>query len=123
MSSQEKFLSGPLVDARYGISAMTRWRWQRDSRLGFPIPISINGRRMWRVSDLEAWEDDRTFRPTLRTGAAHLKRGSQHLVEHSSPLKQPKSVSRHNKAERPESVVKTTCQSTFHLRYSSFPEC
>lgn len=61
MDSQEVFLSGPRVDLRYGISAMTRWRWQRDARLGFPNPISINGRKLWRVSDLQSWERARSI--------------------------------------------------------------
>jgi predicted DNA-binding transcriptional regulator AlpA len=59
MESRRLFLSGPRVDARYGISAMTRWRWRRDPRLNFPAPLDINGRKLWRVSDLEAWERSR----------------------------------------------------------------
>jgi predicted DNA-binding transcriptional regulator AlpA len=66
-SPRECFLTGPKIDARYGISAMTRWRWQRDSRLGFPAPMKINGRKLWRLSDLEFWERSR-MSPGEETG-------------------------------------------------------
>ena len=56
MDAESLFLTGPKVDARYGISAMTRWRWERNPSLAFPSPITINGRKLWRLSDLEAWE-------------------------------------------------------------------
>jgi predicted DNA-binding transcriptional regulator AlpA len=56
MNSQERFLSGPKVDLRYGISSMTRWRWQRDRKIAFPAPLEINKRKLWRLSDLERWE-------------------------------------------------------------------
>lgn len=56
MSPDNQFLSGPRVEARYGISAMTRWRWERNEALQFPVPIQINGRKLWRLSDLERWE-------------------------------------------------------------------
>jgi predicted DNA-binding transcriptional regulator AlpA len=50
MHATDIFLNGPKVDARYGISPMTRWRWQRRPNLHFPKPINING-RMVRVSE------------------------------------------------------------------------
>jgi predicted DNA-binding transcriptional regulator AlpA len=52
----DNLLPGPRVDARYGISAMTRWRWQRNRALDFPKPLKINGRCYWRVDELSAWE-------------------------------------------------------------------
>jgi predicted DNA-binding transcriptional regulator AlpA len=43
------------VRARYGdVSDMWLHRRLRDS--DFPKPLVINGRRFWRISDLEAWE-------------------------------------------------------------------
>ena len=53
------YLTGPQVDKRYSISAMTRWRWERNPGLAFPSPITINGRKLWKLSDLEAWERSR----------------------------------------------------------------
>jgi hypothetical protein len=38
---------------------MTLWRWERDQRLRFPKPLVINGRRYWKLRELEAWERDR----------------------------------------------------------------
>jgi predicted DNA-binding transcriptional regulator AlpA len=63
VSATDGFLSGPKVDARYGISPMTRWRWQRSLTLNFPKPIDINGRKFWKVAKLEAWERSRTPPP------------------------------------------------------------
>lgn len=51
------FISSRQLKARYGgVSNMTLWRWQRDESLGFPQPLVINGRRLWRLDALEAWE-------------------------------------------------------------------
>jgi predicted DNA-binding transcriptional regulator AlpA len=48
------------VRRRYGdVSDMTLWRWCQNKQLGFPQPITINGRRFWRWSDLTAWEKKR----------------------------------------------------------------
>jgi hypothetical protein len=56
----EIFLGARKVRRRYGdISDMTLWRWRKDHRLGLPNPITINGRRFWRLADLEAWERQR----------------------------------------------------------------
>ncbi len=41
---------------RYNVTKMTIWRWRQNKELGFPEPISINGRNMWRLADLEKWE-------------------------------------------------------------------
>jgi hypothetical protein len=35
---------------------MTRWRWSKDAALGFPVPMKVNGRLLYRLSELEAWE-------------------------------------------------------------------
>jgi predicted DNA-binding transcriptional regulator AlpA len=52
----DRFLTGPEVDRRYSRSAMTRWRWSKDATLGFPVPMKVNGRLLYRLSELEAWE-------------------------------------------------------------------
>jgi predicted DNA-binding transcriptional regulator AlpA len=57
--TSDNLLPGPRVDQRYGISAMTRWRWERNAALAFPKPLRINGRCYWRVDELAAWERGR----------------------------------------------------------------
>lgn len=54
--ADKTFLTGPQVQARYGRSHVTLWRWVRDPALGFPQPMQINRLNYWRLSDLEAWE-------------------------------------------------------------------
>jgi hypothetical protein len=48
------------VRARYSdITDMTLWRWLRDEDLGFPKPYVINGRRFWKVSELDEFDRGR----------------------------------------------------------------
>lgn len=61
-SQQEQWLPGPQVDKRYGISAMSRWRWMHDPKLGFPAPVRIRRRTFWRLSDLIRWEQEMSTR-------------------------------------------------------------
>ena len=56
MRHEVTFLTGPQVQARYGKSHVTIWRWAKDKSLGFPKPIVINGLKHFRLADLEAWE-------------------------------------------------------------------
>jgi len=56
MQTNQTFLTGPQVQARYNRSHVTIWRWVRDPALGFPQPIQINRLNYWRLVDLEAWE-------------------------------------------------------------------
>jgi predicted DNA-binding transcriptional regulator AlpA len=58
---QSKILIGAkTVRQRYGDSSdMTLWRWLHDEKMGFPQPLRINGRRFWRLTDLEEWERSR----------------------------------------------------------------
>ena len=55
-TTQQTFLTGPQVQARYNRSHVTIWRWVRDPALCFPQPIQINRLNYWRLADLEAWE-------------------------------------------------------------------
>jgi predicted DNA-binding transcriptional regulator AlpA len=58
--SDVQYLSGPDVCARYGIVAMTLYRWVRDPDFGFPEPAFKNrDRRYWLESDLAKWERKR----------------------------------------------------------------
>jgi predicted DNA-binding transcriptional regulator AlpA len=43
------------IELRYGISAPTRWRWERSGRLP-PRDINIGGRTGWRPETLERAE-------------------------------------------------------------------
>lgn len=56
MAENERYLSAPQVQKRYGITDMTLWRWLRNSDLSFPRPIVINRRRYFVEADLIAWE-------------------------------------------------------------------
>jgi predicted DNA-binding transcriptional regulator AlpA len=56
MHDHQTYLPASQVRIRYGVSDMSLWRWLRDEALGFPHPIRINGRRFWRLADLEAFE-------------------------------------------------------------------
>ena len=51
------YLTGPQVCARYAATDMSLWRWLRDPKLNFPKPaLTLQRRRLWRESDLIAWE-------------------------------------------------------------------
>jgi hypothetical protein len=53
----DKLIGARKVRERYNdVSEMSLWRWLHDDKLAFPHPIYINGRRFWKVSQLEAWE-------------------------------------------------------------------
>ncbi|POR41170.1 helix-turn-helix domain-containing protein [Methylobacterium sp. V23] len=67
---QEQWLPGPQVDKRYGISAMSRWRWMHDPKLGFPAPTIIRRRTFWRLSDLIDWEQKMSARLPSKMEAA-----------------------------------------------------
>lgn len=43
------------VEARYDISAPTRWRWERDGKLP-PRDINVGGKTGWRPETLAAHE-------------------------------------------------------------------
>jgi predicted DNA-binding transcriptional regulator AlpA len=50
----KKLLPDPQVCRRYGISAMTLWRWDRDPTLNFPKPIYIRKRKYRDEAELDA---------------------------------------------------------------------
>jgi predicted DNA-binding transcriptional regulator AlpA len=57
------YLTGPQVNKRFGISSMTRWRWERSARLGFPVPMKINKRSYFKRSELDLWESNQRPNP------------------------------------------------------------
>jgi predicted DNA-binding transcriptional regulator AlpA len=62
-----RYLPDPLVCKRYGVSAMTLWRWDHDPHINFPKPIRINRRKYRDEADLEAWERWRAAHGTTET--------------------------------------------------------
>jgi predicted DNA-binding transcriptional regulator AlpA len=55
-SENERFLTAKQVRQRYGgTSAMWLYRRERDDSQ-FPRCVVIAGRKMWRLSELEAWK-------------------------------------------------------------------
>jgi predicted DNA-binding transcriptional regulator AlpA len=56
------WLTGVEVNERYGISPMTRYRWERDPDLAFPECMKIKRRSFWSLADLQIWESKRVTR-------------------------------------------------------------
>ena len=57
MNKPDVYLTARQVRERYGnCSDMAIWRWLHDEKLNFPKPLVINARRLWKVTDLEAFE-------------------------------------------------------------------
>ncbi|MCJ2019438.1 DNA-binding protein [Methylobacterium sp. E-065] len=54
--SSDDLLPAAHVLARYQVSDMTLHRWLKNECLNFPKPIRINGRRYWRLGDLQLFE-------------------------------------------------------------------
>ena len=53
---QQKLLPASAVAKRYGVHRGTLWRWEQDSKLGFPTPIRIRSRRYYAEADLDAFD-------------------------------------------------------------------
>jgi hypothetical protein len=64
MSKPDIYLTARQIRERYGkVSDMAIWRWLRDPALGFPQPLVINTRRLWKLADLEAFEARQAAKP------------------------------------------------------------
>jgi hypothetical protein len=50
------FLPDPVVWKRYGVTAMTGWRWDNDPDMGFPPPYVIANRKYRKLSELREFE-------------------------------------------------------------------
>ena len=55
--NETRLLPDSKVAARYDVSAMTLWRWDRDPRLNFPKPIRIRGRKYRDEAALDAFDE------------------------------------------------------------------
>ena len=53
---KDVYLSSSKVQDRYQRSSTTLRRWERDGALGFPKPLTVNKRKLYRLSELVAWE-------------------------------------------------------------------
>jgi hypothetical protein len=76
------YLPAPLVWKRYGITPMTGWRWERDPDIDFPLPMVVNRRKFYLVSDLEAWERRRV----RGTGHSGREQPAPEQVERRDPV-------------------------------------
>ena len=55
--AEERYLTASQVRDRFGkISRMTLYRYLHDPDTNFPQPVLIGSHRMWRLSDLLAYE-------------------------------------------------------------------
>lgn len=56
----EIYLSVKNVAKRYNTHEATPWRWAADTENDFPLPVQLSaGCTRWKLSDLEAWEQNR----------------------------------------------------------------
>lgn len=56
-----KRLPSTIVCERYGFTRRTLDRWMRDPKLGFPSPLTINGRHYFELEALQEWERQRAL--------------------------------------------------------------
>ena len=52
---EAEWLGGAQLAALLGVTTMTIWRWERDSKLNFPQPTVIRDRKYWSRDDINAW--------------------------------------------------------------------
>jgi predicted DNA-binding transcriptional regulator AlpA len=61
------WLTTPQLRKRLGDkSPMTIWRYEHDPDLNFPKPIRINGRKHWRIREIEAFEESQAARENMK---------------------------------------------------------
>jgi len=62
-ADDDTLLTSAQVRARVGgVSTMCIWRWMRDPRVQFPLPVKINSRNYWRLGALRQWQAEQTAR-------------------------------------------------------------
>jgi hypothetical protein len=63
------------VRRRYGgISDMALWRWIHSPTLGFPQPVMFNGKRYWKLSELQEFEVRAAVRRAERPSPLNARR-------------------------------------------------
>lgn len=66
----EIFLTAAQTRSRYG-NASDMWLWRRlHDHSGFPKPMTVNRRRLWKLSELEAWERAQVSPPAGQSASA-----------------------------------------------------
>jgi predicted DNA-binding transcriptional regulator AlpA len=66
MKNSDIYLTARQVRERYGsCSDMTLWRLIQDEAMQFPRPLVINGRRFFKISDLEGFEGRQAAKQTF----------------------------------------------------------
>jgi predicted DNA-binding transcriptional regulator AlpA len=63
-----ELIADPKLAKLLGFSLRSFCRWDADENLGFPPPISINGRNHRRRADIEAWLRERAL-ASFKSGA------------------------------------------------------
>jgi predicted DNA-binding transcriptional regulator AlpA len=61
-SPQDIFLKARQVRARYG-DCSHMWIERRQKDAGFPAPTFFGGLRLWRLSDLQGWDESQKAKP------------------------------------------------------------
>lgn len=75
-TSPDNLIPDPVVCAEFGVTAMTLWRWTRDTELNFPPPIAIRNRNFRSRRQLE------TFKARMLRKAIRQRQGTdQHQAE------------------------------------------
>src|SRR5215467_5468368 len=74
-TNPDKLIPDPVVCAEFGVTAMTLWRWTRDTDLNFPPPIAIRNRNFRSRRQLEA------FKERMLRKAICQRRGTEHGAE------------------------------------------
>jgi predicted DNA-binding transcriptional regulator AlpA len=46
-----------------GVSQMSIWRWRNNPAMHFPEPIKINGRKLYKRAEIEAWMERQRSAP------------------------------------------------------------
>lgn len=54
--AQVRYMTGPDVRKRYGVSPQTLIKWVKDETLNFPKPLSIRRRNFWHPEELDAFD-------------------------------------------------------------------
>lgn len=72
MATETIYLPTKKVLQRYGVSAMTLWRWEHDTAQPFPAPLIINRRKFYELPAIETWERARAAAATATMKATAI---------------------------------------------------
>jgi predicted DNA-binding transcriptional regulator AlpA len=65
--NESEWMCGAQLAAMLGISAMSLWRWERDTKLNFPRPTVIRDRKYWSRAAVNKWMRDTAVGKASRT--------------------------------------------------------